>query len=237
METQVLERYIEENTKSLKTITGLKRLIRELEDRSFYGRLGMSMLEYFKVSAYLKEELAAKVAAKPVAVKEIVPVTIDDSSYTLGGKVFPIKNRKNITTGSFVVIRKVTKVKGVTKVATTKYEVTHDFYEGRHFAWITVVESEGINRRADWIGQEKCVLMSKLYTENIDVILPENHEEITLIKNIRSLEKQIEIMIRQDMKFGTRSVASESAIRQWENEILRKKEELKDLEEKKEKCN
>ena len=54
---------------------------------------------YFKISAYLKEELAAKVVAKPVAVKEVVPVTIDDSSYTLGGKVFPIKNRKNITTG------------------------------------------------------------------------------------------------------------------------------------------
>ena len=59
---------------------------------SFYGRLGMSMLEYFKISAYLKEEVAAKIAAKPVVVKEVVPVTIDDSSYTLGGKVFPIKN-------------------------------------------------------------------------------------------------------------------------------------------------
>lgn len=236
METQVLERYIEENTKSLKTITGLKRLINELEDRSFYGRLGMSMLEYFKVSAYLNEELAAKVAAKPVVVKEIVPVTIDERSYTLGGKVFPIKRGRNITTGSFVVIRKVTKVKGVTKVATTKYEVTNDFYEGRHFAWIEVVESEGINRRPDWIGQGKCVLMSKLYEENIDVILPENHEEITLIKNIRSLENQIEIMIRQDMKFGTRSVARESAIKQMEREILRKKEELKDLEEKRRKA-
>jgi len=232
METQALERYIEENTKSLKTITGLKRLINELEDRSFYGRLGMSMLEYFKISAYLKEELAAKVAAKPVVVKEVVPVTIDERSYTLGGKVFPIKNGKNITTGSFVVIRKVTKVKGVTKVATTKYEVTHDFYQGRHHAWIKVVESEGINRRADWIGQEKCLLMSKLYEENIDVILPDNSEEITLIKNIESIRNQIEIMIRQDMKFGTRSVASESAIKQMEKEILRKKEELKDLEEK-----
>ena len=232
METQALERYIEENTKSLKTITGLKRLINELEDRSFYGRLGMSMLEYFKISAYLKEELAAKVAAKPVVVKEVVPVTIDERSYTLGGKVFPIKNGKNITTGSSVVIRKVTKVKGVTKVATTKYEVTHDFYQGRHHAWIKVVESEGINRRADWIGQEKCLLMSKLYEENIDVILPDNSEEITLIKNIESIRNQIEIMIRQDMKFGTRSVASESAIKQMEKEILRKKEELKDLEEK-----
>ena len=171
-------------------------------------------------------------AAKPVVVKEVVPVTIDNSSYTLGGKVFPIKRGRNITTGSFVVIRKVTKVKGVTKVATTKCEVTHDFYQGRHYACITVVESEGINRRADLIGQEKCVLMSKLYEENIDVILPDNSEEITLIKNIRSLENQIEIMIRQDMKFGTRSVASESAIKQWEREILRKKEELKDLEEK-----
>ena len=78
--------------------------------------------------------------------------------------------------------------------------------------------------------------MSKLYEENIDVILPENHEEITLIKNIRSLENQIEITIRQDMKFGTRSVASESAIKQWEREILRKKEELKDLEEKRRKA-
>ena len=57
MEAQALERYIEENTKSLKTVTGLKRLINELGDRSFYGRLGMSMLEYFKISAYLKEEL------------------------------------------------------------------------------------------------------------------------------------------------------------------------------------
>ena len=232
MEAQALERYIEENTKSLKTVTGLKRLINELEDRSFYGRLGMSMLGYFKISAYLKEELAAKVAAKPVVVKEVVPVTIDDSSYTLGGKVFPIKNRKNITTGSFVVIRKVTKVKGVTKVATTKYEVTHDFYEGRHFACIEVVESEGINRRPDWIGQGKCVLMSKLYEENIDVILPDNSEEITLIKNIRSIENQIEIIERQDMRLGAKSAASESAIKQWEREILRKKEELKDLEEK-----
>lgn len=230
METQALERYIEENTKSLKTITGLKRLIHELDDRWFYGRIDTMI--YFKISAYLKEELATKVAAKPVVVKEVVPVTIDERSYTLGGKVFPIKNGKNITTGSFVVIRKVTKVKGVTKVATTKYEVTHDFYQGRHHAWIKVVESEGINRRADWIGQEKCVLMSKLYEENIDVILPDNSEEITLIKNIESIRNQIEIMIRQDMKFGTRSVASESAIKQMEKEILRKKEELKDLEEK-----
>ena len=39
MEAQALERYIEENTKSLKTITGLKRLINELGDRSFYGPL------------------------------------------------------------------------------------------------------------------------------------------------------------------------------------------------------
>ena len=233
MEAQALERYIEENTKSLKTITGLKRLINELEDRSFYGRI--DMMAYFKISTYLKEELAAKVAAKPVVVKEVVPVTIDEQSYTLGGKVFPIKNGKNITTGSFVVIRKAAKVKGVTKVATTKYEVTGDFYQGRHYAWIRVVESEGINRRPDWIGQEKCVLMSKLYAENIAVILPENHEEITLIKNIKSLENQIEIMIRQDMKFGTRSVASESAIKQLEREILRKKEELKELEEKRRK--
>src|SRR5690606_32976958 len=229
MENQALERYIEENAKSLKTKTGLKRLINELEDRSFYGRLGMSMMEYFKISAYLKEELAAKVAAKPVTVKEFVPVTIDERSYTLGGKVFPIKRGRNITTGSFVVIRKVTSVKGVVKVATTKYEVTHDFYEGRHLAWIKVVESESINRRPDWIGQEKCVPMSKLYEENIAVILPENREEITIIKNIRSLENQIEIMNRQDMRLGARSVASESAIKQWENEILRKKEELKKL--------
>ena len=106
MEAQALERYIEENTKGLKTVTGLKRLITELDDRWFYGRI--DTMVYFKISAYLKEELAAKVVAKPVAVKEVVPVTIDDSSYTLGGKVFPIKNRKNITTGSFVVIRKVT---------------------------------------------------------------------------------------------------------------------------------
>ena len=232
METQALESYIAENTKSLKTKTGLKRLINELEDRSFYGRLGMSMLEYFKVSAYLKEELAAKVAAKPVAVKEIVPVTIDDSSYTLGGKVFPIKNRKNITTGSFVVIRKVSKVKGVTKVATTKYEVTHDFYQGRHFAWIKVVESEAINRRPDWIGQEKCALMSKLYEENVDVILPDNHEEMTIIKNIESIRNQIEIMRRHDMKLGV-SAASENAVKQLEKEILSKKEELIKLEEKK----
>ena len=49
MEAQALERYIEGNTKSLKTKTGLKRLINELEDRSFYGRLGMSMMEYFKI--------------------------------------------------------------------------------------------------------------------------------------------------------------------------------------------
>ena len=122
----------------------------------------------------------------------------------------------------------------VTKVATTKYEVTHDFYQGRHHAWIKVVESEGINRRADWIGQEKCVLMSKLYQENIDVILPENHEEITLIKNIRSIENQIEIIERQDMRLGAKSAASENAVKQMEKEILRKKEELKDLEEKKE---
>lgn len=230
MENQVLERYIEENTKSLKTKTGIKRLINELKKRAVYhGHLDITAY------LYLKEELAAKVAAKPVVVKEIVPVTIDERSYTLGGKVFPIKRGRNITTGSFVVIRKVTKVKGVIKVATTKYEVTGDFYQGRHYAWIQVVESEGINRRADWIGQEKCVLMSKLYEENVDVILPENHEEITLIKNIESLRNQIEIMIRQDMKFGTRSVASESAIKQWEREILRKKEELKKLtDEKKE---
>jgi len=227
MEAQALERYIEENTKSLKTITGLKRLINELNDRWFYGRIDTMI--YFKISSYLKEELATKVAAKPVVVKEVVPVTIDERSYTLGGKVFPIKNGKNITTGSFVVIRKAAKVKGVTKVATTKYEVTGDFYQGRHYAWIKVVESEGTNRRPDWIGQETCVLMSKLYAENIDVILPENHEEITL-------ENQIEIMIRQDMKFGTRSVASESAIKQMEREILRKKEELKDLEEKRRKA-
>ena len=234
MENQVLERYIEENTKSLKTKTGLKRLINELEDRSFYGRLGMSMMEYFKIKAYLKEELAAKIATKPVAVKEFVPVTIDDSSYTLGGKVFPIKNRKNITTGSFVVIRKVTKVKGVIKVATTKYEVTGDYYEGRHYAWITVVESEGINRRADWIGQEKCVLMSKLYAENIDMILPDNHEEMTLIKNIESIRNQIEIIKGHDMRLGV-SAASENAVKQMEREILRKKEELRKLtEEKKE---
>jgi len=234
METQALEKYIAENTKSLKTITGLKRLINELEDRSFYGRLGMSMMEYFKIKAYLKEELAAKIAAKPVAVKEFVPVTIDEKTYTLGGKVSPIKNRKNITTGSFVVIRKVTKVKGVTKVATTKYEVTGDFYQGRHYAWIEVVESEGINRRADWIGQEKCILMSKLYTENIDVILPDNHEEMTLIKNIESLRNQIEIIRRQDMRLGARSAASENAVKQMEKEIIRKKEELRKLTEKKE---
>ena len=234
METQALERYIEENTKSLKTITGLKRLINELEDRSFYGRI--DFWEYVTIKAYLKEELAAKVAAKPVVVKEVVPVTIDERSYTLGGKVFPIKRGRNITTGSFVVIRKVTKVKGVTKVATTKYEVTHDFYQGRHYAWIKVVESEGINRRADWIGQEKCVLISKLYTENIDVILPENCEEITLMKNIRSIENQIEIIHSQDMRLGSRSAASENAVKQLEKEILRKKEELKDLEEKKRKC-
>ena len=231
METQALERYIEENTKSLKTITGLKRLIHELDDRWFYGRI--DTMVYFKISTYLEEELAAKVAAKPVVVKEVVPVTIDERSYTLGGKVFPIKSGRNITTGSFVVIRKVTKVKGVTKVATTKYEVTHDFYQGRHHAWIKVVESEGINRRADWIGQEKCVLMSKLYEENVDVILPDNHEEITLIKNIRSIENQIEIIERQDMRLGAKSAASENAVKQMEKEILRKKEELKDLEEKK----
>jgi len=231
METQALERYIEENTKSLKTITGLKRLIRELDDRWFYGRI--DTMVYFKISTYLEEELAAKVAAKPVVVKEIVPVTIDERSYTLGGKVFPIKNGKNITTGSFVVIRKVTKVKGVTKVATTKYEVTGDFYQGRHYAWITVVESEGINRRADWIGQEKCVLMSKLYQENIGVILPENHEEMTIIKNIESIRNQIEIMNRQDMRLGARSAASENAVKQMEKEILRKKEELRILAEKK----
>ena len=198
-----------------------------MKGRFFYGRFDTG------IYLYLKKELAAKLAAKPVVVKEVVPVTIDEKSYTLGGEVFPIKKGRNITTGSFVVIRKVTKVKGVTKVATTKYEVTGDFYQGRHYAWIQVIASEAINRRPDWIGQEKCVLMSKLYQENIDVILPDNHEEMTLIKNIESLRNQIEIMNRQDMKFGSRSVASESAIKQWEREILRKKEELRDLAEKK----
>src|SRR5690606_41238649 len=100
METQALEKYIAENTKSLKTITGLKRLINELEDRSFYGRL--DMMVYFKISRYLKEELAARIAAKPDTVKEFVPVTIDERSYTLGGKVFAIKKGRYITNGSFL---------------------------------------------------------------------------------------------------------------------------------------
>ena len=50
----------------------------------------------------------------------------------------------------------------------------------------------------DW--PRKCVLMSKLYEENISVILPENHEEMTLIKNIESIRNQIEIIKSHDMR-------------------------------------